>query len=127
MSCLVPGIQANPATLYSPVVSGSAVLVSDLSGIAIGQNNLTNPSGLQPGLYSIIVHSSTNGFNISDFVYWNGSIWSAGGNVANIENNLQIYVNEPKAQITVNNTTDAIIPGGINLVPLSLGKIGGMP
>jgi hypothetical protein len=128
MSCLVPGVQANPRTLYSPLVSGSsAVLISDLSGIPIGITNLTNPPGLQPGLYSIIVHSSSNGFSISDTIYWSGTAWSAGGNNANVGGNLQIYVNQPLQQVTINNTSGAIIPGGVNLIPLSIGKIAGMP
>jgi hypothetical protein len=128
MSCLVPGVQANPNSLYSPLVSGSsAILISDASGIPVGITNLTNPPGLQIGLYSVIVHSGNNGYNISDTIYWNGTNWSAGGNVQNIGGNLQIYTAQPFTQITINNTGSGIVPGGVNLIPLSIGKIAGMP
>jgi hypothetical protein len=130
MSCLVPGIQANPSTLYSPLVSGGcATLVSDASGIITGANACVNPPGLQAGLYAIMVHSSQSGYNISSIIYWNGTNWSSGGLAQNPVGTLQVYSASPFTAITVNNTAvgGVTIPGGVQLVPLSIGIIKGLP
>ena len=127
MSVLIPGIQCNPASLYSPVVSGSVIqLVSDASGIPTGDTNYPTPANLKPGLYALLVRNTANGIGINSIIYWNGDNFVAGGLAQSNGDALSIYSASPFTQISTANTSGAVIQAGIRMVPLSLGAIPGI-
>ena len=125
MSLHLDQVQANPQTSYfqSNNLNASVLLTSIPAGIT----NTTNPVGLVPGLYGILVGNGANGYGITTMAYWNGTDWSAGGQALNIGANLQVYIAAPYSVITVNNTLSTPVACGVYLVPLQLGKISGMP
>jgi hypothetical protein len=125
MSLHLDQVQANPQTFYSPLNGDTAYVLT--TAIPVGVTNLVNPVGLSPGLYSIMVGNTANGLGISSTVYWNGTNWSAGGQAVNIAANLQIYSAAPYTQMTVNNTTVAVVVAPIYLVPIKTGLIPRMP
>ena len=123
MSLLVGGVQANPSTYYSPIVGKATVLATT---VATGQVNYNDPSGLQPGLYAVMIGSSVNGTNISSLLYFNGTNWSAGGYQNNNGPTVEIFSSAPFTQISTNNTTGSIISAPVYLIPISIGAIQGM-
>ena len=126
MSVLVPGIQCNPTSLYSPVVGGASLLVSDASGIPTGDTAYPTTAGLKAGLYAVLVRNTANGIGVNAMIYYNGTNFSAGGLAQNNGATLTVFSASPYTQISTNNSSGAAILAGIQLVPLSIGAIPGM-
>jgi hypothetical protein len=126
MSVLVPGIQTNPASLICPRVGAAIYLTTDASGIGTADVNYPNPANLQPGLYAVLVRNTSNGIGVNAMAYWNGTNWTAGGLAQNNGATLSIFSAAPFTQLASNNTSGGVIAAGIQLVPLSIGKIQGM-
>jgi hypothetical protein len=128
MSLHLDQVQANPQTFYSPQNSQPALLLS--ANIPTGATNTTNPAGLVPGLYAIMVQTNNiNGYSINSLIYWNGTNWSAGGLAQNSTSPItfSIYSADPNTVITLNNTSGAAIACAVYLVPLTQGRIPGLP